>query len=73
MAVKFTINGQSNTSSTLPFAVELMWNHLRSGSFKKAADVGSSLTDICRDLARELWEAERRMPDGRSDIPICPF
>lgn len=70
--VKFSINGQPNTPN-LPLAVELMWNHLLSGSFKKAAGIGSTMTDICRDLARELWEAERRMPDSRPDIPVCPF
>ncbi|QOX80767.1 hypothetical protein FY034_17235 (plasmid) [Trichlorobacter lovleyi] len=64
----FRINGQSS----LPFAVEVVINHLRMKSFKRASEVGSMMTDSCKDLAREIWEAERRMLDTH-DIPICPF
>lgn len=71
-SVIFKINGQPNISN-LPFAVDLMWNHLRSGCYTKAAGVGSILTDICQDLARDIWDTERRMPDSRPDIPVCPF
>lgn len=71
-AVKFSINGQSNTSS-LPFAVEVMWNHLQVGKVKQALDVLGMIHPNFKVLARELWEAERRMPDAHPDIPPCPF
>lgn len=70
--IKFSINGQPNHPS-LPFAVELMWNHLRTGAYQKASEIGSTMAGICKDLGRELWDSERRRPDSKPGFPSCPF
>lgn len=68
---KSSINGVQN-HSTLPFAVELMWNWLKQGNVEKARELATSIHPCFKDLAFEMWEMERRMPDCRCSIPPFP-